>query len=97
VTDNETSYKVVGQMLMAKRKRLFWKPCVAKFVDLMLEDYDKVTIHEETIPKGKKNCYVYLFKNLSNFSTTTFHKRKRFGKTKYYSLCYILLEIGVTS
>jgi len=41
VTDNATNYKVFGQMLMAERKRLFWTPCVAHCVDLMLEGYEK--------------------------------------------------------
>ena len=38
VTDNATNYKVIGQMLMVKRKKLFWTPCVAHCVDLVLED-----------------------------------------------------------
>jgi len=55
LTDNATNYKVVGQMLMKKMKRLFWTPYVAHCVDLMLEDYEKnILIHEETISKGKR-------------------------------------------
>jgi len=37
VADNAVNYKVVGQMMIAKRKILFWIPCV----DLKLEDYEK--------------------------------------------------------
>ena len=29
VTDNATNYKAAGQMLMTKRKKLFWTPCAA--------------------------------------------------------------------
>jgi len=55
VIDNVANYKVVGQMLMVKRRRLFWTPCASHCFDLMLEDYEKkIPIHEDTIPKGKK-------------------------------------------
>jgi len=61
VTDNAANYKAAGQMLMAKRKKLFWTPCAAHCVDLMLEDYEKkIPIHEETISKGKKiTTFIY--------------------------------------
>jgi len=55
VTNNATNYKVIGQMLMTKRKRLLWTLCATHCVDLMLEDYEKkILIHEDTIPKGQK-------------------------------------------
>jgi len=61
VTDNAANYKAAGHLLMTKRKRLFWTPCAAHCVDLMLEDYEKkIPIHEETIPKGKKiTTFIY--------------------------------------
>jgi len=50
ITNNAINYKVIGQMLMTKRKKLFWTPCVAHCVDLMLEDYEKkISIHEKTL------------------------------------------------
>ena len=53
VTDVAANYIVDGQMLMAKRKRIFWISCGAHYVDLMLENYEKIPI-DETIPKGKR-------------------------------------------
>ena len=38
VTDNAANYKLAGEMLMKKRKCLFWTPCAAHCLDLMLED-----------------------------------------------------------
>ena len=38
VTDNEASFKAAGMLLMEKLKHLFWSPCVAHCIDLMLED-----------------------------------------------------------
>ncbi|MCI61752.1 hypothetical protein A2U01_0083009, partial [Trifolium medium] len=37
VTNNVANYKVVGEMLMTKRKGLYLTPCAAHRVDLMLE------------------------------------------------------------
>jgi len=34
VTDDTSNYKVVVQMLMTNRKRLFWTPCVAHYFGL---------------------------------------------------------------
>ncbi|PKI78647.1 hypothetical protein CRG98_001024 [Punica granatum] len=41
VTDNTANYKAAGEMLMEKRKKLFWTPCAAHCIDLMLEDLEK--------------------------------------------------------
>ena len=41
VTDNAANYKLAGEMLMQKRKCLFWTPSVAHCLDLMLEDFEK--------------------------------------------------------
>ena len=38
VTGNEASFKATGMLLMEKRKYLFWSPCAAHCIDLMLED-----------------------------------------------------------
>ena len=41
VTDNVANYKLAGEMLMQKRKCLFWTPCTTHCLDLMLEDFKK--------------------------------------------------------
>jgi len=41
VTDNAANYKAVGELLMKKRKTLYWTPCAAHCIDLMLEDFEK--------------------------------------------------------
>ena len=38
VIDNEASFKAISMLLMKKRKYLFWSPCAAHSIDLMLED-----------------------------------------------------------
>jgi hypothetical protein len=55
VTDNVANYKAAGEMLMNKKKRLYWMLCATHCVDLMLEAFEKkIPVHAETIPKGRK-------------------------------------------
>ncbi|XP_017423543.2 uncharacterized protein LOC108332746 [Vigna angularis] len=57
VTDNAANFKAVGELLMQKREKLYWTPCI----DLILEDFDKnLKVHELTIKKGRKiTTYIY--------------------------------------
>lgn len=41
VTDNASAYVKAGRLLEAKRQHLYWTPCAAHCVDLMLEDIGK--------------------------------------------------------
>ncbi|KAI5437809.1 hypothetical protein KIW84_023793 [Lathyrus oleraceus] len=61
VTDNAANYKLAGQMLMDKRNKLYWTPCAAHCIDLMLEDFEsKIPMHKEIIASGKKiTAYIY--------------------------------------
>ncbi|XP_050292606.1 uncharacterized protein LOC126733355 [Quercus robur] len=61
VTDNAANYKLAGEMLIQKRKCLFWTPCAAHCLDLMLEDFEKkIKDHKYTIAKGKKiTTFIY--------------------------------------
>ena len=55
VTDNAANYKAVGEKLMEKRPTLFWTPCAAQCIDLMLEDMFKhINIHTSTIRKARQ-------------------------------------------
>nr|XP_027090180.1 uncharacterized protein LOC113711200 [Coffea arabica] len=49
VTDSESSMKAAGQLLMKKRQNLFWSPCAAHCIDLMLKDIGKIDNVKETI------------------------------------------------
>ena len=41
ITDNASNYVLAGKMLEEKHKTIFWTPCVAHCIDLMLEDIGK--------------------------------------------------------
>ncbi|PKI36487.1 hypothetical protein CRG98_043125 [Punica granatum] len=38
VTENATNYKAASEMLIEKRKKLYWTPCAAHCIELMLKD-----------------------------------------------------------
>jgi len=62
VTDNGANYEATRQLLIEKRKSLFWRPCVAHCIDLILEDFEKkLEVHQVTIAKGRRiTSYIYL-------------------------------------
>ncbi|XP_057744932.1 uncharacterized protein LOC130962782 [Arachis stenosperma] len=54
VTDNAANYKAAGEKLMETRKKLYWTPCAAHCIDLILEDFEKKlkTTKVTSTPKG---------------------------------------------
>ena len=61
VTDNASNYKKAREMLKEKRKGLFWTPCAAHCLDLILKDFEKkIKYHQETIANGRK-ITTYIF------------------------------------
>ncbi|KAL4598585.1 hypothetical protein ACB092_11G069200 [Castanea dentata] len=69
VSDNAANYKLAGEMLMQKRKCLFWIPCAAHYLDLMHVDLEKkIKDHKYTTAKGKKiTTYIYSRSMLLNW------------------------------
>ncbi|CAN1752463.1 hypothetical protein LINPERHAP1_LOCUS4748 [Linum perenne] len=87
VTDNATAYKAAGTKLMEKRKHLFWTPCAAHCLDLMLEDFDKnLKLHKSTIEKGRKiTNFIYASAILNSMlrEFTKGHDLVRPGATRF--------------
>lgn len=53
-TDNGSNYKAAGRMLMEKYPKLYWTPCAAHCLDLLLEDIAKLDRFKDWIVKGKR-------------------------------------------
>ncbi|RVX06268.1 hypothetical protein CK203_027563 [Vitis vinifera] len=49
ITDNASNYVNVGMRLMEKMRKLWWTPCAAHCIDLMLEDIGKLNVHATTL------------------------------------------------
>ncbi|KAL0928982.1 hypothetical protein M5K25_000921 [Dendrobium thyrsiflorum] len=60
VTDNASAYKAAGHMLMEKRKHLYWTPCAAHCIDLILEQLGDLPQHKNALSKAKKiTMFIY--------------------------------------
>ena len=53
ITNNHASYVNVSARLMGTRKCLYWTPCIAYCIDLMVEDIGKMKIRMETLEMAK--------------------------------------------
>ncbi|KAF1872206.1 hypothetical protein Lal_00039368 [Lupinus albus] len=54
-SNNASNYKAAGEILMEKRKKLYWTHSCRHNFGLMLEEFEKkILIHAETIYKGRK-------------------------------------------
>ncbi|XP_058755022.1 uncharacterized protein LOC131628172 [Vicia villosa] len=52
VTDNGSNYVLAGRHLQVSRPKIFWTPCAAHCLDLMLEDIGKIPKVKKVIQKG---------------------------------------------
>ncbi|RVW92979.1 hypothetical protein CK203_032771 [Vitis vinifera] len=54
ITDNASNYVNAEMRLMEKRSRLWWTPCAAHCIDLMLEDIGKLNVHATTLSRARQ-------------------------------------------
>ncbi|XP_028753001.1 uncharacterized protein LOC114712623 [Neltuma alba] len=60
VTDGASNLVAAGKMLEEKRKKLFWSPCAAHCLDLVLEDIGQLPVFYNTITNAKKiTTFIY--------------------------------------
>eukprot|EP00253_Pinus_taeda_P004357 PITA_04357 len=53
ITDNVANYVAAGKMLMERYPNLFWTPCGAHCIDLMLEDIGKIPTVRDIVESSK--------------------------------------------
>ena len=53
ITDNAANYVAAGRLLMERNRSLFWTPCAAHCIDLMLEDMGKTSFIKEVIDQAR--------------------------------------------
>ena len=53
ITDNAANYVAAGKMLMERHRTLFWTPCAAHCIDLLLEDMGKLSFMKEVIDMAR--------------------------------------------
>jgi hypothetical protein len=53
ITDNTTNYVIAGKLLMLRYPTLFWTPCVAHCIDLILEDIGKIPYIKDIVESAR--------------------------------------------
>ncbi|XP_073022703.1 uncharacterized protein [Primulina eburnea] len=94
ITDNGNNYVLAGKLLQEKRPNLFWTPCAAYCIDLMLEDIGKIEVVRKTISRAIALVgYVYNHGGVLHMMTEFTGKKElaRHGVTPvlllHFSLC----------
>jgi hypothetical protein len=60
VTDNGANYKATGRILMDRIPTLFWSPCVAHCLDLMLEEIGNLKYFKKHIARARRvTTFIY--------------------------------------
>ena len=62
VTDNGANFKAAGRILMERIPHLFWTPCAAHCLNLLLQDIGEIKEFNTAINWGKKVCR-FLYKH----------------------------------
>ena len=74
IIDNSSNYVLAGKMVEAKYKTIFWTPCAAHCIDLMLEDIVKHEWIKNVVEHAK-----YITKYFYNHSWVLNLMRKHTG------------------
>ncbi|RVW16137.1 hypothetical protein CK203_074327 [Vitis vinifera] len=83
ITDNHSSYVMAGRLLELKRSHLYWTPCVAHCLDLMLEDIGKLPNIKRTLERAiSLNGYIYNRSGLLNMMRRFTGQRELLRPTK---------------
>ena len=60
VTDNEANFKAAGKLLMERIPTIFWSPCAAHCLDLMLEDIGNLKEFKKPITRARRvTTFIY--------------------------------------
>ncbi|RVW79581.1 hypothetical protein CK203_051710 [Vitis vinifera] len=95
-TDNHSSYMMAGRLLELKRPHLYWTPCAAHYLDLMLEDIRKLPNIKRTLERAiSLNEYIYNRSGLLNMMRRFTGQREllRPTKTRFTTAFITLLRL----
>jgi hypothetical protein len=87
ITDNAANYVVAGKLLMERYQSLYWTPCAAHCIDLMLEDMGKIPWIKETVESTRSvTIYIYI-SYICSYTHETVHREQRVGSSRYHAFC----------
>jgi hypothetical protein len=76
ITDNAANYVAAGRLLMERNRSLFWTPCAAHCIDLMLEDMGKTSFIKEVIDQAR-SIPKFIYNHIWVLSLMRRHTRNR--------------------
>ncbi|XP_057437685.1 uncharacterized protein LOC130729857 [Lotus japonicus] len=76
ITDNGSNYVSAGKMLEKKRPNLYWTPCAAHCIDLMLEDIGNIPLIKKTIQRAI-SLVGFIYGHTSALSLLRYYTNKR--------------------
>jgi len=71
ITDNRINYVLADKLLEEKRPHLYWTPCVAHCIDLMLENIEKLPLIKKTIQR-EVNLIDFIYSHYLKFIETIY-------------------------
>eukprot|EP00253_Pinus_taeda_P001667 PITA_01667 len=83
VTDNAANYVAAGRILMDRHPTLFWTPCAAHCIDLMLEDIAKIPFVKDIVDSSKSTTK-FIYNHTSVLSLV-----RRFTNNKELEVCAV--------
>ncbi|KAI0488470.1 hypothetical protein KFK09_028303 [Dendrobium nobile] len=93
VTDNASAYKAASQMLMEKRTHLYWTPCAAHCIDLILEDLGDLPQHKSALSRAKKiTKFIYNHSWVLSLMTKFSKKEIICSATTRFATSYLTLQ-----
>ncbi|MQL99116.1 hypothetical protein Taro_031835 [Colocasia esculenta] len=94
VTNNAAAFKLAGQKLMEKREHLYWVPCSAHCIDLMLEDICEDPMVENVVNNARFiTTFIYNHNNILDIMRTHTHGRELLRpKATRFASQYIALD-----
>ncbi|KAG5016850.1 hypothetical protein JHK82_022495 [Glycine max] len=94
VTDNGSNYVLAGKLLKDKTKHIYWNPCAAHCIDLMLEDIGKLPLIRKTIRRAINPVgFIYVHSSTLSLLRNCTNKRElvRHAITRFVT-SYLTLE-----
>ena len=89
ITDNASNYVNAGMGLMEKQGRLWWTPCAAHYIDLMLEDIGKLNGHANILAKARQ-VVKFIYGHTWVLSLMRTFTKNHEHSSSNYTVCYFI-------
>ena len=89
ITDNGPQYKAAGELLMEQRLQIYWTPCAAHCIDLILMDIGKIRRVQQVV-EMVQTITRFIYNHTWVLSLMRTYTGRRDLTTGYHTVCYQL-------